>query len=119
MGYDIEPSTMVLVNAWAIGRDPSSWEEPEKFMPERFMNSSVDFRGFDFELVPFGGGRRICPGLGFAVSSIEHSVANLIKNFDFALPDGARGEDLDATERMGLTVGKKEPLIVVPSCLSP
>ncbi|GFP88417.1 cytochrome p450 71a8 [Phtheirospermum japonicum] len=119
MGYNIEPEMMVLINAWAIGRDPTSWEVPEKFMPERFLNSSVDFRGFNFELLPFGAGRRICPGLGFAVPSIEHTVANLIKNFDFALPGGARGEDLDATEKPGFTVGKKEPLIVVPSCFSP
>ncbi|KAL3628920.1 hypothetical protein CASFOL_027966 [Castilleja foliolosa] len=118
MGYDIEPETIILINAWAIGRDKSIWEEPEKFVPERFLNSSVDFRGFNFELVPFGAGRRICPGLGFAASAIEHTVANLVKNFDFALPGGARVEDLDATEKPGFTVGKKEPLIVVPSCLS-
>ncbi|KAK6118002.1 hypothetical protein DH2020_048257 [Rehmannia glutinosa] len=115
MGYDIAPETMILINAWAIGRDPSCWDEPEKFMPERFLNSCVDFRGFDFQLIPFGAGRRICPGLGFAAISIEHTVANLMQKFDWALPHGAKGEDLDATERPGFTIGKKEPLIVVPT----
>ncbi|KAL6583718.1 hypothetical protein OROMI_003007 [Orobanche minor] len=114
MGYDIEPETIVLINAWAIGRDPSSWHEPENFIPERFLNSSVDFRGSHFELIPFGAGRRICPGLGFASVIIEHTVVNLVRNFEFALPGGAKGEDLDASERPGVTIGKKEPLIVVP-----
>ncbi|GER56758.1 cytochrome P450, partial [Striga asiatica] len=89
MGYDIEPETMVLINAWAIGQDPTCWQEPERFMPERFLDSTVDFRGFDFELIPFGAGRRICPGIGFAAAAIEHTVANLVKNFDFELPGGA------------------------------
>ncbi|KAK6148413.1 hypothetical protein DH2020_019325 [Rehmannia glutinosa] len=66
-------------------------------------------------LIPFGAGRRICPGLGFAAISIEHTVANLMQKFDWALPHGAKGEDLDATERPGFTIGKKEPLIVVPT----
>lgn len=118
MGYDIAPETMVLVNAWAIGRDPACWDEPEKFMPERFLNSSVDFRGFDFHLIPFGAGRRICPGLGFAATAIEHTVANLMQKFDWALPDGAKGEDLDVTERPGFTIGRKNPLIVVASVSS-
>ncbi|KAL6559357.1 hypothetical protein OROGR_004474 [Orobanche gracilis] len=114
MGYDIEPETIVLINAWAIGRDSSSWHDPGNFMPERFLNSSVDYRGTYFELIPFGAGRRICPGLEFAAANIEHTVANLVRNFDFALPGGAKSEDLDASERPGITIGKKEPLIVVP-----
>ncbi|PIN18982.1 Cytochrome P450 CYP2 subfamily [Handroanthus impetiginosus] len=113
MGYDIEPKTMVLINAWAIGRDPTYWPEPEKFMPERFLNSSVDFRVFDFQLLPFGAGRRICPGLGFAASAIEHTVANLMQKFDWALPIGLKGEELDVMEKPGFTTGRKNPLIVV------
>ncbi|KAI3454395.1 hypothetical protein Pfo_011058 [Paulownia fortunei] len=115
MGYDIAPHTMVLINAWAIGRDPACWHEPEKFMPERFLNSSVDYKGFDFQLIPFGAGRRICPGIGFAAAANERIVASLMQKFDWALPDGAKGEDLDVTERPGFTIGKKNPLIVVPS----
>ncbi|CAA0812527.1 Cytochrome P450 71A25 [Striga hermonthica] len=114
MGYDVEPETIVVMNVWAIGQDLAFWKDPERFVPERFMDSSVDYRGFDFQLLPFGAGRRICPGIGFAAATLQHTVANLVKNFDFELPGGARGEDLDATEMPGFTVGKKQPLVVVP-----
>nr|ALM25791.1 cytochrome P450 71CS1 [Salvia pomifera] len=113
MGYEISPGTIVLINAWEIGRDPAYWEEPEKFMPERFLNSSTDLRGFDFYLIPFGSGRRICPGIGFATAAVEYVVANLVFKFDWALPNGAKGEDLDVTERPGFAVGTDTPLIVV------
>ncbi|KAL7098375.1 hypothetical protein ACP275_09G013700 [Erythranthe tilingii] len=115
MGYEIQPDTMVMINAWAIGRNPSYWDEPEKYMPERFLNSSVDFKGFDFQFTPFGAGRRICPGLGFAEASIKYTIANLVHKFDWALPDGAKGEEIDVTEKPGITIGKKYPLIVVPT----
>ncbi|KAI3454390.1 hypothetical protein Pfo_011053 [Paulownia fortunei] len=114
-GYDIAPETVILINAWAIGRDPACWHDPEKFMPERFLNCSVDFRGFDFQLITFGAGRRICPGLEFAATSIEHTLANLMHKFDWALPDGAKGENLDWTEKPGFTCGRKHPLLVLPT----
>ncbi|EYU24238.1 hypothetical protein MIMGU_mgv1a022580mg, partial [Erythranthe guttata] len=113
--YDIPPKTMVMINTWAIGRDPSYWDEPERYMPERFLNSTVDIKGFDFQLLPFGAGSRICPGIGFAETSIEHTIANLVHKFDWALPDGMKGEDLDVTEKHGLSLRKKLPLIVVPT----
>ncbi|XP_059441136.1 cytochrome P450 736A117-like [Corylus avellana] len=117
-GYDIAAGTQVIINAWAIGRDPASWDEPEEFEPERFLKSSIDFRGHDFQLIPFGAGRRGCPGIPFAMTTIELVLANLLLNFDWTLPGGARGEDLDLTESTGLTIHKKFPLIAVatPYC---
>ncbi|KAG5523008.1 hypothetical protein RHGRI_034976 [Rhododendron griersonianum] len=116
MGYDIAAGTRVLVNVWAIMRDPASWDEPEKFRPERFLNGcSIDFKGHDFELIPFGAGRRGCPGIQFAVVIIELVVANLVHKFDFAQPDGV---ELDESEAFGLAVHKKLPLLLVATPLS-
>ena len=70
-GYDIPPKTLVYVNAWAIGRDPEVWENPEEFLPERFLGSSVDFKGQDYQLIPFGVGRRICSGIHLGVVPVE------------------------------------------------
>ncbi|XP_058193834.1 cytochrome P450 736A117-like [Rhododendron vialii] len=111
MGYDIAAGTRVVVNAWAIGRDPASWDEPEEFRPERFLNGrSIDFRGQDFELIPFGAGRRGCPGIQFAVAMDELAIANLVHKFDFALPNGV---ELDVSEDVGINVHKKLPLLLV------
>ncbi|XP_023768148.1 cytochrome P450 Tp4149 [Lactuca sativa] len=115
MGYDIPAGTRVFVNVWAIGRDPTVWENFEEFKPERFMDSSVDFRGHHFELIPFGAGRRGCPAIHFSVTILELVLTNLIYKFDFRLPDGEKIEDMDMSERNGLTVHKKAPLLVVPT----
>lgn len=113
MGYDISAGTMVITNAWAIGRDPGMWAQPEEFRPERFLNSPVDFKGHDFQLIPFGAGRRGCPGIFFAVATIELVLANLLNKFDWELPNGAKGEDLDMSECTGLTIHRKIPLLAV------
>ncbi|XP_022987235.1 cytochrome P450 71A25-like [Cucurbita maxima] len=107
-GYDIKPKTRVMINAWAIGRDPEVWEEAEEFRPERFMNSSIDFKGQDFELIPFGAGRRGCPGVEFATVINEIGLANLVHKFEWMLPSG---EDLDMTGAFGLTIHRKHPLV--------
>nr|XP_043619942.1 cytochrome P450 Tp4149-like [Erigeron canadensis] len=115
MGYDIAKGTQVMINAWAIARDPSNWEEPDKFYPERFLNSSIDYKGFDFELIPFGAGRRGCPGAEFAMVIDELVIANMLLKFDLAMPNDGRPEELDMTETLGFTVKKKSNLLVVPS----
>ncbi|XVF49776.1 hypothetical protein PTKIN_Ptkin04bG0042000 [Pterospermum kingtungense] len=100
-GYDIPSNIAVLVNACAIQRDPNWWEKPEEFIPERFENSSVDFKGQDFHFIPFGIGRRGCPGMPFGVASVEYVVANLPYWFDWILPAGENLENLDMTELYG------------------
>ncbi|XP_059444313.1 cytochrome P450 71A1-like [Corylus avellana] len=119
-GYDIPPKTRVFVNLWAIQRDPTVWERPEKFLPERFKDNPIDFKGQDFEFIPFGGGRRGCPGLTFGVASLEIVVANILCWFDWKLPSAdVQGKDLDMSEVNGLSVSKKIPLHLVPILHSP
>ncbi|CAH1439737.1 unnamed protein product [Lactuca virosa] len=113
MGYDIPAGTQVIINAWAIGRDPSLWEEAEKFWPERFLKSSIDYKGMHFEFLPFGAGRRGCPGIQFAIVINELALANLVYKYDFAVPDDMRGDELDMSEITGLTLHRKSPLLVV------
>ncbi|GMN41495.1 hypothetical protein TIFTF001_010717 [Ficus carica] len=113
-GYDVYPKTILQVNVWAIGRDPDYWDKPEEFFPERFMNSSIDYRGQHFELLPFGAGRRGCPGIHMAMATVELTLANLLCCFDWKLPDGMKETDLDMDEASGLTTHKKSPLKLVP-----
>ncbi|XP_052147348.1 4-hydroxyphenylacetaldehyde oxime monooxygenase-like [Oryza glaberrima] len=114
-GYDIPEKTKVIVNAWAIGRDPNIWKDPEEFIPERFEEMDIDFNGAHFELVPFGSGRRICPGLGMGVANIEFILASMLFCFDWELPHGVRKEDIDMEEAGKLTFHKKIPLLLVPT----
>ncbi|PON72324.1 Cytochrome P450, E-class, group I [Parasponia andersonii] len=120
-GYHIPGKTRVLFNAWAIQRDPSLWDKPEEFLPERFENKSIEYEGQDFEFIPFGVGRRGCPGLKFADTSIEYIIANLLYWFDWRLPgdSGHSMEDLDMSEIYGLSVHKKVPLHLIPIPYSP
>ncbi|KAL7138875.1 hypothetical protein ABFS83_09G012000 [Erythranthe nasuta] len=111
MGYDISAGTLVMTNAWAIGRDPASWNEPEKFDPDRFLDSRVDYQGLDFELIPFGAGRRGCPGISFAMATNAFLLANLVREFDWVLPDDV--EDLDMSECPGVTIHRAVPLVAV------
>jgi cytochrome P450 len=89
-GYNVPSGTRVIVNAWALGRDLESWEKLEEFMPERFLDSGsaagVDFKGNHFQFLPFGAGRRICPGLNFGMAAVEIMLANLMYCFDWQLP---------------------------------
>lgn len=120
-GYMIPKKTRVIINAWAIGRDPHSWEAADEFQPERFMEgggSLVEFKGNDFRFIPFGAGRRICPGMTFSMSTAELALVNLVSNFDWELTDGRGGDELDMAESPGLTMRKKQELhLVAKPCL--
>ncbi|XP_057950668.1 cytochrome P450 71A1-like [Malania oleifera] len=110
--YDILAKTRVFINAWAIGRDPESWEEAEEFRPERFLNNLIDFKGHDFQLIPFGAGRRGCPGITFAITIIELVLANILRKFDWMVPEKLGKEGLDITESSGMSTHRQFPLIV-------
>ncbi|XAR70379.1 Geraniol 8-hydroxylase [Bertholletia excelsa] len=116
-GFSVPRGAQILVNAWAIGRDPCTWERPNEFVPERFLGSEVDVRGRDFELIPFGGGRRICPGLPLALRMVHLMLASLLNSFDWRLEDGVLPEDLEVEEVFGLTLRKAHPLKLIPVSL--
>ncbi|ONM22197.1 cytochrome P450 12 [Zea mays] len=112
-GYDVLAGTVLFINVWAIGRDPGLWDAPEEFRPERFVESKIDVRGHDFQLLPFGSGRRMCPGINLALKVMALSLANLLHGFEWRLPDGVTAEELSMDEAFKLAVPRKFPLMVV------
>lgn len=115
-GYHIPQKTRLFVNVWAIGRDPQHWVNPLEFKPDRFLGeegrSQMDFRGQHFELLPFGSGRRGCPGISLAVQVIQTSLAAMIQCFDWEV-EGGKGR-VDMEEGLGLTLPMAHPLLCVP-----
>ncbi|KAK8273244.1 hypothetical protein V6Z11_D11G394300 [Gossypium hirsutum] len=111
LGYHIPKETQVLVNIWAIGRDPKTWENPSEFRPERFLEpNTMDYKGHHFEFIPFGSGRRMCPAVPLASRLLPMALGSLLHCFDWSLADGVKPEDLDMSERMGITLRKYVPL---------
>ncbi|KAF7850600.1 hypothetical protein BT93_L5204 [Corymbia citriodora subsp. variegata] len=115
-GFHIPYKSRVIVNAWAIGRDPKVWttHDPEEFVPERFLGSSVDVKGRDFQLLPFGAGRRGCPGMQLGLTVVRFVLAQLVHCFDWDLPSGLSPSDLDMTEEFGLTTPRAKHLVGTP-----
>lgn len=113
--YDIQPKTRIVINAWAIGREATYWEKPEEFFPERFINNSIDTKGQDFQLIPFGSGRRMCSGMNMGMAFMEIALANLLYAFNWDLIQGMSKEDIDLVEFKGSTLKKKNPLILMAS----
>jgi len=114
-GYNVNPKTRVFVNVWAIGRDGDAWENPEEFNPDRFIGSAVDYKGHDFQFLPFGAGRRVCPGIQFGAATVELALANLLYSFNWELPPGMNKKDIDMHEAPGLVTHKKIALSLVAS----
>ncbi|KAL0310782.1 UNVERIFIED_CONTAM: Premnaspirodiene oxygenase [Sesamum angustifolium] len=112
-GYDIPPKTEIILNALAINRDPEYWDNAEAFEPERFAESGIEFIGTNFEFIPFGGGRRMCPGISFGLATVELLLAQLLYHFNWELPDGLQPQDLDMTEIIGLAAKRKNDLYLV------
>ncbi|KAI4302828.1 hypothetical protein MLD38_038529 [Melastoma candidum] len=112
-GHDIPKGSRVLINTWTMGRDPNNWENPEKFQPERNLDSTIDLVGNHFEILPYGSGKRACAGAGFAVANIELMLANLIYCFDWEVANGLGPEGLDMAEAPGMIIRRKNPLLIV------
>ena len=116
-GYEIPSNTRVLINYYAITRDPVSWMDPNEFNPERFQDETKDYRGHDFEYIPFGAGRRACPGISLGMANTELSLVTLLYHFDWELPDGEKPQDLDMNETFEMTCYKTCNLRLVPILL--
>nr|ACO35752.1 flavonoid 3'-hydroxylase [Cosmos sulphureus] len=117
-GYFIPKGSTLLVNVWAIARDPKMWTDPLEFRPTRFLpggeKPNVDVKGNDFEVIPFGAGRRICVGISLGLRMVQLLVATLVQTFDWELANGVLPEKLNMNEAFGLTLQRAEPLIVYP-----
>ncbi|KAL2229338.1 UNVERIFIED_CONTAM: Iridoid oxidase [Sesamum indicum] len=105
---------MVILYAWAIHRDPDTWEDPFSFWPDRFLNSNIDNKGQHYELIPFGSGRRSCIGMLLGDRMISLTLARLVQAFDWELPGGISPETLDMREMMGISLRMLVPLKVIP-----
>ncbi|CAN1836358.1 Desmethyl-deoxy-podophyllotoxin synthase [Linum perenne] len=114
-GYQIPAKTRIIINAWAIARDHRNWVKPDSFFPERFMlddQGRGDYlKGLDFSMIPFGSGRRICPGIQYGTTLVTLCLANLVYHFDWELPTA---QNLDMSEDFGIGVRRKNELFLIP-----
>ncbi|CAL1410901.1 unnamed protein product [Linum trigynum] len=114
-GYFVPASTRVIINAWKIQRDPEFWPDPLAFEPERFLTAThghVDVKGQNFELIPFGSGRRVCPGVTLSMQTLVLVLARLVQEFNLANPTG---EPVDMSENAGVNLRRATPLEVLLS----
>ncbi|KAL0703934.1 hypothetical protein Bca4012_070359 [Brassica carinata] len=109
-GFDIPKKSQMMINVYSIARDPKIWSNPDEFNPDRFIESSVDYKGLNFELLPFGSGRRICPGMNMGIATVELGLLNLLYFFDWAVSEGKTIKDMDVEETGSLIISKKSTL---------
>lgn len=121
-GFCVPKGTCILVNLWALGRDPASWPEPEEFVPERFLAAGdrpaavMSFRGgdSDFSYIPFGAGRRVCPGMDMASRFVPLVLASILHKVEWKLPDAMAPEDVDLSEDGSVTLEPATPPLAIP-----
>ncbi|KAL2472352.1 Cytochrome [Abeliophyllum distichum] len=113
-GYIVPKNSQIFVNIWAIGRDSKIWSNPESFDPERFLKREIDIKGQDFDLIPFGSGKRMCPGFPLATRMVPLMVATMIQNFDWKPENGMKPEEVDISEKFGVALQKAVPLKAIP-----
>ena len=114
-GYNIGRGSNVMVCIWAMSRDPNLWPDAEEFIPERFENSSVDVKGHDYQFLPFGSGRRVCPGMVFGMLVVPLVLAQLVHCFDWELPNGMSPSELDMKEKFGISLPRGVHLHATPT----
>ncbi|KAF6990795.1 hypothetical protein CFC21_007951 [Triticum aestivum] len=112
-GYSIPKGANVMVNVWAVARDPKVWSSPLEFRPERFLEESIDIKGSDFRVLPFGAGRRVCPGAQLGINLVASMIGHMLHHFEWSLPEGARPEDISMMESPGLVTFMGTPLQAV------
>ncbi|CAN6469450.1 unnamed protein product [Victoria cruziana] len=100
-GHDIPAESKILVNAWFLANNPDNWKNPEEFRPERFLEeeAKVEANGNDFRYLPFGVGRRSCPGIILALPILGITIGRLVQNFELLPPPGQ--SQVDMTEKGG------------------
>ncbi|PNX79713.1 cytochrome p450, partial [Trifolium pratense] len=111
-GYHVPSGTRLLTNVSKLQRDPILYIDPLEFRPERFLTThkDVDVKGQHFELIPFGSGRRMCPGISFGIQLMQITLATLLHRFDIITPNEG---PVDMAEQNGLTTIKASPLEVI------
>ncbi len=118
-GHHIPPKTLILVNVWVIHRDLSIYENPFDFNPKRFVGTTIDLKGNDFQLLPFGFGRWMCPCLSLGLTLMQMELARLLHLFTWKLPNGENIQDIDMGEVFGFTIPKAIPLDVIATSRLP
>ncbi|KAI7733798.1 hypothetical protein M8C21_012549 [Ambrosia artemisiifolia] len=113
-GYVVPKDSQIMCNLWAMGQDPNVWSDPQRFEPERFLDAEIDFKGRDFEFIPFGAGRRMCPRLLLADIMLHLMLGCLIHKFDWKIKGGIRAQYMDMTDKFGFTLKKNMPLMAIP-----
>lgn len=116
MNYEIPKDCLVLVNFYTLATDPTFWEDPLSFKPERFMgNNNLDVKGTNYQVLPFGAGRRICSGIPLAIQEMQLLIAAAVLGFNWSLPCGKDPSQLDMAEYFGTTLGLENPLQLIPN----
>jgi len=111
--YDIPKGSNVHVNVWAVARDPEVWKNPTEFRPERFLEEDVDLKGTDFRLLPFGAGRRVCPGAQLGINLVTSMLGHLLHHFWWTPPEGVKPEEIDMSENPGMVTYMRTPVQAV------
>ncbi|GJU97221.1 cytochrome P450 [Tanacetum coccineum] len=119
-GYTVPKGANVYVNVWAIHRDPQYWDNPLEFNPNRFLSvddgtTKFDYNGYNPNFIPFGSGRRRCPGVPLGEKMLVFFLASMLHSFDWTLPNGEH----ELSDKFGIVLKKNTPLLAIASLRLP